>query len=68
MQGTIDWNNFLAVRHFFYNQMHLYTDLKGQCHEIFACWFFHQIAPPGPLEGTLGRFQFLPKIRGDIQI
>ena len=26
--------------------------LKGQCHEIFVCWFFHQKAPPGPLRGT----------------
>ena len=34
---------------------------KGQCHEIFECWFFHQLAPPGPLRGTLGQFQFLPK-------
>ena len=30
--------------------------LKGQCHEIFECWFFHQIAPPGPHRGCLGRF------------
>ena len=41
--------------------------LKGQCHEIFVCWFFHQIAPSGPFRGTLGRFQFFPKIRRDIQ-
>ena len=32
--------------------------LKGQCHEIFECWFFHQKAPPGPLRGTPGRFHF----------
>ena len=32
------------------------------------CWFFHQIAPPGPIRGTLGRFWFFPKIRGDIRI
>jgi len=31
--------------------------LKGQCHEIFECRFFHQIAPPGPIRGTLARFQ-----------
>ena len=28
--------------------------------------FLHQIAPPGHLRGTLRRFCFLPKIRGDI--
>jgi len=30
--------------------------LKGQCHEIFECWFFNPIASPGPIEGTHGRF------------
>jgi len=25
--------------------------LKGKCHEIFVCWFFHQVAPPGPIRG-----------------
>ena len=29
--------------------------------------FWHQIASPGPIRGTLGRFRFLPKIRGYIQ-
>ena len=37
--------------------------LKGQCHKIFVCWFFHQIAPPGLIRGTLGQFRFFPKIR-----
>ena len=41
--------------------------LKGQCHEIFGCCFFHKIAPPGPIRGTLGRFRFFLKIHGDIQ-
>ena len=27
---------------------------------------FHQIAPPGPIRGTPGRFPFFPQIRGDI--
>ena len=30
--------------------------LKGQCHEIFECWFFNPIASPGPMKGTHGRF------------
>ena len=29
--------------------------------------FLNQIAPPGPLRGTLGRFHFLPKIHRDIE-
>ena len=29
--------------------------------------FFHQIAPPGPIRGTLGWFRFFPKICGDIR-
>ena len=40
--------------------------LKGQCDNIFVCWLFHQIAPPGPIRGTLGRFQFFLKIRTKI--
>jgi len=42
-------------------------DLKGQCQEIFECWFFHQKAPPCPLRGNLGRYHFLPKIHRDIE-
>ena len=29
----------------------LNTRLKGQCHEIFECWFFRQITSPGPIRG-----------------
>ena len=29
--------------------------------------FFHKIAPPGPIRGTLRRFRFFQKIRQDIQ-
>jgi hypothetical protein len=25
--------------------------LKGQCHDIFECWFFNPIASPGPMKG-----------------
>ena len=42
--------------------------LKGLCHEIFMCWFYHQIASPGTIRGALGQFRFLPNIRGDIWI
>ena len=40
--------------------------LKGQCHEISECWFFHQIASPGPIRGTLQQFRFVTNSRGDI--
>jgi len=33
-----------------------------------CCLFLHQIAPPGPIRGTLGRFQLLLNIHGDIRI
>ena len=46
--------------------LNLVCFLKGQCHKIFEYWFFHQIAPPGPIRGTLRRFRFFPKMRGDI--
>ena len=39
---------------------------KGQGPQIFECWFFHQLASPGPIRGTLGRFQILPNIHRDI--
>ena len=39
--------------------------LKGTVSRDFVCVdFIHQTAPPPP---TLGRFRFLPKIRGDIR-
>jgi len=37
--------------------IHIFT-IKGQCHEIFVCWFFHQKAPLGLIIGTMVRFQF----------
>ena len=43
------------------------TLLKGQCHEIFESWFFHQKAPPGPFGCTLRQFHFLPKIHRGIE-
>ena len=33
----------------------------------FCVLFFHQKAVPGPIKGTLGRFEFLPKIHRDIK-
>ena len=41
--------------------------LKGQCHEIFECWFCHSITATGPIRGTLGRFKILTNICRDIQ-
>jgi len=31
---------------------------KTQSHEIFECWFFHQLASPGPNKGTGSIFKF----------
>jgi len=43
-----------------------YGHLNGQCHEISEYWFFHQIAPPGPIRGTLWWFWFFHNISDDI--
>jgi len=32
--------------------------LKGQCHEIFDFWFFHESVTPKPLSIPLGPFRF----------
>jgi hypothetical protein len=40
---------------------------KGQCHEIFYFWFFHESVSPKPLSIPLGPFQIFPKICGDIR-
>jgi hypothetical protein len=39
---------------------------KGQCHEIYCFRFFSGILFPKPLKITLGSFQTLAKICGDI--
>jgi hypothetical protein len=41
--------------------------LKGQCHEIFDFWFFHESVCPKPLSIPNGPFQIFSKIRGDIR-
>jgi hypothetical protein len=41
--------------------------LKGQCHEIFDFWFFHESVSPKPVSIPLGSFQIFSKIRGDIR-
>jgi hypothetical protein len=35
--------------------------LKGQCHEIFASGFFHELSPPKPLKITLGSLRLFRK-------
>jgi hypothetical protein len=40
--------------------------LKGQCHEIFDLWFFHQTIPPGALIHGLKHFCIWLRIRGVI--
>jgi hypothetical protein len=43
------------------------TSLKGQCHEIFCFWFFHESVSPKTLSIPLGPFRIFSKIRGDIR-
>ncbi len=45
----------------------LYVSLKGQCHEIFSFWFYHESVYPQPQSIPLGPFQIFSKIRGDIR-
>jgi hypothetical protein len=33
--------------------------LKGQCHEIFDLWVFHQTIPSGPLGESLFEYGYL---------
>jgi hypothetical protein len=37
--------------------------LKGQCHEVFDLWFFHQTIPPGALIHGLKHFCIWLRIR-----
>ena len=37
--------------------------LKGQCHKIFECWFFHPMASPDPIRGTLPRILMIVHIQ-----
>jgi hypothetical protein len=41
--------------------------LKGQCHEIFCFWFFHESVSPQPQSIPVGPFQIYSKIHGDIR-
>ncbi len=41
--------------------------LKGQCHEIFDFWFFHESISPKHRSIPLGPFRIFSKIRGDIR-
>jgi hypothetical protein len=42
-------------------------NLKGQYHEIFGFWFFHESVSPLPQSIPLGMFQIFSKIRRDIR-
>ncbi len=41
--------------------------LKGQCHEIFCFWFFHESPSPKPLKITLESIRMFSKICGYIR-
>ncbi len=44
-----------------------FLSLKGQCHDIFDFWFFHESVSPKPLSIPLGPFRIFSKIHGDIR-
>jgi hypothetical protein len=48
------------------NNFKEYSILKGQCHQIFYPWFFHQTIPPGPLIHRLKPFWILLQICRDM--
>ena len=55
---------FLFLFYFFIQNL----NFKGTVSQDFLVLvFLHQITFPGPIRGTLGRFQFLLKICGDIR-
>jgi hypothetical protein len=44
-------------------------ELKGQCHEIFCFWFFHELVSPEPQSIPLGPFQiFFLNLRRNSQV
>jgi hypothetical protein len=43
-----------------------FVPLKGQCHEIFCFWFFHESVSPQPQCILLRAFQIFSTICGDI--
>jgi hypothetical protein len=47
---------------------HWIVPLKGQYHEFFEVWFFHQTTPPDPTRGVLEPFKFLLNFRGFMYI
>ena len=57
--------DFRKTRQNFKNQNteknHVFEILKGQCHEIFVCWFFNQIALLVPLEVPWDDFDIFRK-------
>ncbi len=51
----------------FFESASLSLLLKGQCHEIFNFWFFHESVSPKHVSIPLRRFRFFSKIRGNIR-
>ena len=44
----------------------VYSIKRDSVMRFFSVGFLHEIASPGTIRGTLGRFQFLPYTHGDI--
>ncbi len=58
---------YVHVFCFKFLSLHIYLPLKGQCHEIFCFWFFHESVSPQPQSIPLGPLQIFSKIPGDIR-
>jgi hypothetical protein len=50
-----------------FSRIFLILPLKGQCHEIFCFWFFHQSVSPQPQSIPLGPFRIFSNICVDIR-
>ncbi len=61
------WFGKKVSRVFAFLHFCIWLILKGQCHEIFDFWFFHESVSPQPLSIPLESFRIFLKIRGYIR-
>jgi hypothetical protein len=61
------YSSTIAMNFFFIKDSAIKKSVKGQCHEIFDFWFFHESVSPKPLSIPLRPFQIFSKICGDIR-
>ena len=67
--GIIDTgliNTFTNLKLSFDGEASFWSNLKGQCHEIFTPHFFHKLTTPGPLMNRLDQFREIFPFHRDI--